>query len=303
MFRLLPALMTFAALWPLAHLDAAEELQAPTRPFARLCSFDDLQTRLGDPNLRLHDARPRAEYDKGHIPGAVWVHTKAAAALASRPGGLTDRAAWEAWTAPLALGPETDVLVYDGDRQLDAARTWWLLGYLGVAHVSLVDGNFPLWAKQGRPTTTEAPAIEPRAFPVRFRKGRHATRAEVLEALKGGQARVIDARSLEEYTGTKAVSKRGGHIPGACRLEWTDLVDQDGRFLDPVVLRSKLEALGVAPGQPVITHCQGGGRASVDAFVLERLGHPARNYYLGWSDWGNAEELPVAAGPEPGQRP
>jgi hypothetical protein len=25
------------------------------------------------------------------------------------------------------------------------------------------------------------------------------------------------------------------------------------------------------------THCQGGGRASVDAFVMERLGHPTRN--------------------------
>jgi thiosulfate/3-mercaptopyruvate sulfurtransferase len=81
------------------------------------------------------------------------------------------------------------------------------------------------------------------------------------------------------------------------------LVDEDGRFLDGGALRAKLSALGVKPGQPVITHCQGGGRASVDAFALERLGHPARNYYLGWSDWGNAADTPVEAGQGTAKRP
>ena len=92
------------------------------------------------------------------------------------------------------------------------------------------------------------------------------------------------------------MSKRGGHIPAACHLEWSDLVDKDGRFLDAAALRARLEKLGIKPGEPVITHCQGGGRASVDAFALERLGLPTRNYYLGWSDWGNAEQTPVATG-------
>jgi thiosulfate/3-mercaptopyruvate sulfurtransferase len=155
----------------------------------------------------------------------------------------------------------------------------------------------------GRPTATDPPKIEPGSFPVKFRADRNATRDEVLEGLRWDQVQVIDARSLEEYTGARALSKRGGHIPSACRLEWTDLVDEDGRFPGPSVLRSKLSALGVKPGQPVITHCQGGGRASVDAFVLERVGHPARNYYPGWSDWGHTETTPVAAGTEPGTRP
>ena len=95
-------------------------------------AHDDLQKRLGDANLRLLDARPRADYDKGHIPGAVWVDAKAAQTLAARPGGLTDRAAWEAWLAPLGIAPRSEVLVYDDQRQLEAARIWWLLRYLGV---------------------------------------------------------------------------------------------------------------------------------------------------------------------------
>ena len=69
--------------------------------------------------------------------------------MAAKPGALADRAAWEAWIAPLGIGPETEVLVYDANRQLDAARLWWLLGYLGVERVGLIDGNFPSGPARG----------------------------------------------------------------------------------------------------------------------------------------------------------
>ncbi|QEH38694.1 3-mercaptopyruvate sulfurtransferase [Aquisphaera giovannonii] len=260
-----------------------------------LLSHDALQKRLGDAGLRILDARPKAEYEAGHIPGAVWVDGKAAQALAAKPGGLEDREAWQAWLAPLSIGPGTEVVVYDGKRQLDAARAWWLLRYLGVDRAGLLDGNFPLWKRSDRPVGTEAPAsLPPSTFRVAFRKDRHATREDVLEALKAKSDRIIDARSDGEFAGTEKHSKRAGHIPGACHVEWTNLVDKDGRFLPPDALREKLAAQGVKPGEPVIAHCQGGGRASVDTFALERLGLPARNYYLGWSDWGNAEETPVS---------
>ena len=264
---------------------------------AWLVSFDDLQHRLGEPDLRLLDARPRDDYDRGHIPGAVWVDVKAVEKMAARPGALADNAAWEPWIAPLGISPSTPVLIYDAKRQLDAARLWWLLRYLGCADVGLIDGGFPLWEKQGKPVTTTVPKIAPCAFKVRFRTDRLAERGDVLAALKQGKVRVIDARSEAEHTGAEKRSKRGGRVPAACHLEWATLVDKDGRFLDAAALRTKLAKAGVKPGEPVITHCQGGGRASVDAFVFERLGFPTRNYYLGWSDWGNVEDTPIETGP------
>jgi thiosulfate/3-mercaptopyruvate sulfurtransferase len=275
-----------------------------TEPSARLVEFGDLQERLVDPQLRLLDARPRTDYDKEHIPGAVWVDAKGVEALAAKPGMLTEAAAWERWITPLGITPETEVLVYDASRQLDAARLWWLLTYLDVEKVGLIDGGFPLWVKQGRPTTTEVPAINPRPFKVAFRKERYATKPDVLDALKeAGTARVIDARSDAEHVGTDKRAKRAGHVPTSCSLEWNKLVDQDGRFLDEAALRAKLAEIGVKPGEPIIIHCQGGGRASVDAFVLERLGFPTRNYYLGWSDWGNAQDTPVVTGSERDTKP
>jgi thiosulfate/3-mercaptopyruvate sulfurtransferase len=260
---------------------------------AWLVAFPELEKRLGEPDLRILDARPKADYEKGHIPGAVWIDPKAVESMAAKPGALSDRAGWERWIAPLGIGPKTDVVVYDAKRQLDAARVWWLLSYLGVERVGLLNGNFPLWAAEERPVTAEVPSVEPRPFKVTLRADRHATRNEVVSALSSQGVTILDARSDGEYTGAEKRSKRAGHVPTACHLEWNNLVDKDGRFLDEMAARAKLAKAGVRSDGPVITHCQGGGRASVNAFVLERLGFKARNYYLGWSDWGNADDTPV----------
>lgn len=266
-------------------------------PMAVLRGFDELQARLKDTDPpRLLDVRSRADYDKGHIPGAVWADVKAAEAIAAGLAGFSDRMAWGKWIAPLGIDGNREVVVYGENRQLDAARVWWLLTYLGVQRVSLLDGNFSLWAKQGRPTDRERPEVAKSTVAIGFRRNRLATREDVREMIEGGGAQIVDARTLGEHLGTEKRSKRAGRLPTACRLEWSDLVDRDGRFLDEKALRAKASAVKVAEGSAVITHCQGGGRASVDAFVFERLGHPTRNYYLGWSDWGNAEGTPVESG-------
>ena len=262
-------------------------------PRSKLVTFDEVERKLGDPALRLIDVRPRSEYDQGHIPGAVWIDAKGIESTASKPGALSDAKVWEPWVAKLGLDAKSEVLIYDGKKQLDAARLWWLLSYLGVENVGLIDGNFPLWQTQKRPITAEVAKIEAKPFRIQFHDERHATRSEVLKALESKKVAVLDARSIGEFNGVEKRSKRSGHIPNACSLEWSNLVDESGKFLQESVLRQKLKEAGLKHGEPVITHCQGGGRASVSAFVLERLGFSTRNYYRGWSDWGNADDTPI----------
>ncbi len=249
--------------------------------------------------FRVLDPRPKADYDAGHIPKAVWVDLKAAQTIAARPDGLTDVDAWSEWSEPLGLTPDMAVAIIDGDRQLDAARVWWLLRYIGVSNVSLANGNLELWKIQQRPVTRDVPNVPPNPYPIDFQTGRLATRADVLRALEFADARIVDARSLEEWTGQNVRAKRGGHMPTACRLEWLEFVDKYGRFLSPEKIKAKLATAGVKPGEPVITHCQSGGRASVDAFVFEALGYPTRNYYLSWADWGNADDTPITTDEAP----
>lgn len=274
---------------------------ATPRPSTELLvSFDDLVDQLDSKDLRILDVRLSEAYRAGHIPGAVNVNLAAIAQQASKPAGLADVEAWERLIAPLGLAEGQRIVIYDGKRQLDAARLWWLLGYLGVDRVALLDGGFNLWTREMRPLSGEPAKIEATAFVPNLREDRLASRDEVLAALKSGDHAIVDARSPKEYTGEEKSSKKGGHVPTAKNVEWSELVDKDGKFLPLDAIGAKLKAAGIDPDQPAITHCQGGGRSSVNAFVLERIGVPTRNYYLGWSEWGNTEICPAVTGKEAG---
>jgi thiosulfate/3-mercaptopyruvate sulfurtransferase len=106
---------------------------------------------------------------------------------------------------------------------------------------------------------------------------------------------MIDARSDGEFTGARVMAKRGGHVPGANHVEWTEFVDEKtGRFKSPAELKKLIESKRISLDQPCITYCQSGGRASVVAFGLELMGSkPVKNYYRSWSEWGNDAATPV----------
>ncbi len=271
-----------------------------TAPYGRalLVDFEALQARLDDPTLRILDVRPRDQYEAAHIPGAVWVDFRALYELAKGSEGLRDAQSWAEPLAVLGLKPGMTTLITGDNRQRDAARLWWLLTYLGADRVGLVDGGTSAWIADGRPVSEENVEVEPVPLAIRIRRERFADRDDVRAALNDGSTQIVDARSLDEYDGTLVRSQRGGHVPTACRIEWSDLVDEAGRFRSPEALRTLMAEAGLTDSdRNAISYCQGGGRASVDAFVLERLGYRTRNYYRGWGDWGNAEDTPIETDP------
>jgi thiosulfate/3-mercaptopyruvate sulfurtransferase len=281
-------------------------LVAGAEPAAKvppLLSHDELQKRLGEAKLRLLDVRPKAEYDKGHIPGALWVDGKAFQDV-SRPESFADPAAWAQVLAPLGIGSDFEVYLYDDARQHDAARLWWFLSYAGVDRVGLVNGGFALWERQGRPVSSEVPAVEPRRVDVHLHAKRVAGRADVQAAIAKGDVQLLDARSAAEYRGETRPRNGGpvGHIPSARSLEGYDLVDAEGRFLDAETQRARLAKAGIAADRPVIVYSQGGARSALAVFALKRLGIPARHYFPGLSDWSKVPSAPFILGADPSER-
>jgi thiosulfate/3-mercaptopyruvate sulfurtransferase len=269
-----------------------------------LIAHEKLEERLTDPNIRLLDARPRAEYDQGHIRGAVWVDLNALQEL-SQPATIRDESAWAKALAPLGISDETQaVFVYDSARQHDAARVWWTLWYAGVPKVGLVDGGFVLWQRDKRPVSTDSTEVAARQFQPRFRDELLASRADVQKAGRNGDALILDARSPEQYRGeSQAKNSKGaaGHIPGAHNLDGYSLVDDDGRFAEQNALRKKLGDAGFASDRPVITYSNGGNRSSIVVFALGRIGAKARHYIPGLADWSADARAPIVSGSAPGK--
>jgi len=249
------------------------------------------------------DARPRAQYDQGHIPNAEQVDSNAWARAFDHG---QDNQEWGLRIGALGADAKTKVIVYDDQLNRDAARIWWILRYWGVDDVRLLNGGWKAWSDGRFPVESKPSAAQPVQFAAKARPERLATKEQLLKSLSiadGEGARtklqIVDARSEREFCGLEKMrNKRAGAIPGAKQLEWIDLIDkQTQRFKSAAELRQVFASAGIALDRPTATHCQSGGRASVMAFGLELMGaKDVSNYYPSWAEWSGDPNTPVVPG-------
>jgi thiosulfate/3-mercaptopyruvate sulfurtransferase len=243
--------------------------------------------------VRYLDARDQAAFDAGHAPGAVRVPLEAwDKAAKSADIGFEKTAFWDEALGALGLDPAGTAVAYDSGAMTNAARVWFVLQYFGLKCV-IVNGGWPV--------LTSAPGLPVGAGPatggVRTSPGVGAVGLVDRETLKqqlDGAAHVFDSRTLAEFTGEDARGRsRSGHLPGARHLSHADLMEK-GVVRPAPVLRGMLEGVGFGPGDHIVTHCEGGGRAALAAAAAVRAGFDdVRVYYLSFGDWARDESCPI----------
>jgi thiosulfate/3-mercaptopyruvate sulfurtransferase len=248
------------------------------------------------------DARQAPLYLLGHITGAYSVPRSE---FLDRRGGVKSlvptTTEFEALMERFGITSETTVIAYAEDDNPYAARLAWTLRYHGHAKALVLDGGYEKWVKEGRPTSLLPTAA---AVPSNYRvTSVGEARAEVdyvLTRLGNPGVLVWDTRTPEEYAGTRVRADRGGHIPGATHLNWTELQHEvDGiKVLRPEPeIRALLAAHGISDRQEIIAHCQTGIRSSYATLVLQALGYEqVKNYDGSWIEWANNPDLPIVTG-------
>lgn len=254
----------------------------------------ELSGRLHAPLLLL-DLRPPEAYVAGHIPGAVHLDLWGVSLVDTDPAPL-HAFMWmiEHVLAIHGVDQSTPVVVYDDQSGVRAARAFWFLEYFGHPSVTVLDGGFGAWAREGLPVSREAGPPPKSEWTGTREGGVLATWRDVHAALGTDRTVILDARSDDEYRGTVVRAARGGAIPGAVHIEWTRNLRPDGDFKPAAELRQMYEEAGVTPDREVITYCQGGYRAAHAYLALRLLGFPrVRNYVGSWKEWGDRADLPV----------
>jgi thiosulfate/3-mercaptopyruvate sulfurtransferase len=261
---------------------------------------EELAARLD--NVVLFDCRSgngaRAEYARGHLPGAIHVDLETDLSLKgdAAHGGRHPLPPAEQFAKRLGewgVGPDTHVVAYDDQGGANAAaRLWWMLRALGHQRVQVLDGGLPAALVAGFTLTGEPVAPRPRGpYPARSWLGGLADVDEVDQARQASDQRVLDVRAAARFRGEhEPIDPIAGHIPGARNVPLTENL-RDGRFKSGAELRALYTPLlaGLSP-EALIVHCGSGVTACHTLLALERAGLPGARLYVGsWSEWCRQE--------------
>ena len=264
---------------------------------------DRLNDTTANQRIIVLDLRGADAYDAGHVAGAVRLDSKLwkDESLAAETG-LSHEALWHNRIGSAGVSGRDPVVVYDDGRMTEAARAWFIFQHFGVGEVAVLNGGYPALKPLIDAGRVPVSATPTEATPVAFASSRASSgtiglveRQRVLRSIDERKAQVFDARTPDEFTGKNLRrNTRGGHLPTAINLPHSELLDEHGRLKSPETLAKILEDAGFKRGQPVITHCDGGGRASLAALAAERAGYgPVLNYYLSFGDWAADASCPV----------
>jgi thiosulfate/3-mercaptopyruvate sulfurtransferase len=276
-----------------------------------LASAESLHSQLGAPDLFVFDCRHdlvhtekgREAYAAGHIPGAYFLHLDED--LSGAKNGRNGRhplPAPETFIArmeALGLSNASRVVAYDDAGGMYAARLWWMLRWIGLESVSVLDGGIQAWTQAGFGLVTATPAARAPGKLSRKQLEPVADADELLAALGSARLLIVDARAADRFRGeNETMDPVGGHIPGAANRPFRDNLAADGRFKPAQQLRQEWLAVlaGRAPAD-VVAQCGSGVTACHNLLALEVAGLGGARLYPGsWSEWCSDPSRPVARG-------
>lgn len=268
---------------------------------------DWLAEHIDDPEIQIIDARMappgqeerdlNAEYQAGHIPGAVFFDIEALSDHTSPLPHMMPRAeAFAVAMRELGVSSDKHLVVYDEGNLFSAPRTWWMLRTFGVEKVSIVAGGLEGWRRDGLPLEQGLPELPEGDFDGRVDPLAIKRLTDVLLVSHEGSAQIVDARPAGRFNGQVAEPRpglRSGHIPGALNVPWTELVI-NGELKTTDELNEIFARQGVDFERPIIASCGSGVTAAVVVLALTTLGVNGVSLYDGsWSEWGARTDLPI----------
>ena len=285
-----------------------------------LISTAELADILDRPTLRLFDCTTYLEpapegssvpylavpgrhtFEAGHIPGADFLDLQGEFSDESTELRfmMPDTAQLVAAFGRHGVSDECEVVLYSIGTPMWATRFWWMLTSLGFEKLAVLDGGLDKWKLEGRALETgPAKGYKPATFTARPKGGFFVDKQQTLAATAARDTVVVNALGPQFHKGLEPSRYgRPGRVPGSCNVSAATLLDPATKAFVPLAdAEAKFKAQGVTKDKRVVAYCGGGISATIDLFLLHRLGYRNLTLYDGsMGEWAKDASLPIETG-------
>ncbi|HCM86759.1 MULTISPECIES: sulfurtransferase [Enterococcus] len=280
--------------------DSAKTAKKETTAFTGeyIVNVDYVKRNLDE--IILVDARGEEEANKGTVKGATAIGWQNLAAVEE---GASGDEKWGLVLEPAELAKrlgekgitkDKEVVLFAGAQKGwgDDGRIAWELLAAGYKDVKMVDGGFAALKKAGLKTEVESTKLEPVTVKINSIDQKHIIRTDELKK-DYDDYKIVDVRDDKEYKGEVLYGEaKGGHLPEAIQVRFTDLFNSKGMLKSKAELTKLFEDAGLAKNDKIVTYCTAGIRSAYMELVMEMCGFKqVKNYDGSYYRWAKVEDV------------
>ncbi|TKS91627.1 3-mercaptopyruvate sulfurtransferase [Collichthys lucidus] len=263
-----------------------------------------LKRNLVGPRLRILDTSwylpsmkrdGKKEFAQTHIPGASFFDIDECADRTSKfDHMLPSEELFADYVGDLGIGNDSHVVVYDASDfgAFTCSRVWWMFRLFGHPQVSVLNGGFRNWVKEGHPVEGTYTRPEPARFTAstKHRSSWVKSFEDITKNITAQEFQVVDVRPYARFRGKEPEPREGvqpGHIPGSRCMPFFSFVDNDGMMLSTEELKKFFEKSKVDLNKPICGSCGSGVTACHLVLAAHLCGAPeeASVYDGSWYEW------------------
>lgn len=253
-----------------------------------------VKEHLKDENVILVDARGEEAARKGTIEGAITTTWQNLSNMENVKKGEYD---WAVILEPSALSKKLGELGLSKDKEIilfaegpkgwgEDGRILWTLRAAGYDNAKMVDGGLSALQAAGLPKSNEVKKPTPVEVQIDPLDRTHVINTKELEG-SYKDYKLVDVREDKEFNGEILYGEaKGGRLPDAIQVKFTDLFHADGTLLSNEEITAQFEDKGIKKTDRVVAYCTSGIRSAYTQLVLEMLGYEhTKNYEGSYNTW------------------
>lgn len=240
------------------------------------------------------DARGVDAANKKTIKGAVALDWQTISKCADRKSGeagfscILDAPELATVLGENGIDKNKEIILFSSaqDGWGEDGRIAWELIAAGYKDVKIVNGGFNAMKDAGFKTQKGGTKLDKVSVTIDSLNTDHMINTDEL-VTDYSKYKIVDVRSDKEYDGaTDYGEAKGGHLPDAIHIKYTDLFEKDGTLKSNKDIEKMFKKAGLSKDDQIVTYCTAGIRSAYMQLIMQQCGYKhVKNYDESYYRW------------------